>query len=109
MNEYERASKEIIPAARAAMIKALSEKHSMNESTIARALGITQAAISKHLAKKYSNTIKELEGKVDPNLVTAYAEKIVAGNKEAVNEYICITCSALNRFDCSFAKINRSA
>jgi predicted transcriptional regulator len=101
---YERATKEIIPAVRYALIKTLNSKYSQKEEEIADSLGMTQAAISKYINGKFSDKIKSIGDGIDAGIVDAYAEKIAAGNKEMANVCICTICNKLNSFGCSFSK-----
>ncbi len=107
MGGYERAYKEIIPAARAALILELKNKYNIKEETISRYVGITQAAISKYINGKYSEGIKEIAAKMDREIIAAYAEKIAKGNPEMINKYLCTICSKLNGFDCRFSAADK--
>lgn len=100
---YEKAYKEIIPAARAALIIELKKKYDLKEEAISGYMGMTQAAISKYLNEKYSEKLKELIEKIDRSTIEAYAEKVVNGSENAVNVYLCTVCSAMNDFNCRFS------
>lgn len=100
---YEKAYRDIIPAARAALIIELKKKYNIKEEVISSYVGITQAAISKYLNGKYSARIKEIVERMDKGTIEAYAEKIANGNPEAINKYLCTMCNALNSFDCRFS------
>lgn len=102
---YERAYKEIVPAARAALILELKEKYHIKEEAISEYLGITQAAISKYVNGKYSSKIKEIAEKMDRKTIEEYAAMIASGRPEMVNKYLCTICNTLNRFDCGFSSI----
>ncbi|MGD0510315.1 MAG: hypothetical protein ABSA33_00595 [Candidatus Micrarchaeaceae archaeon] len=56
----EKAMKLTIPALRIAVSCSLSKGHKMNETDIANALGIAQAAVSKYLNGKYSKEVKRV-------------------------------------------------
>jgi predicted transcriptional regulator len=100
---YEKAYKEVIPAARAALILELKKKYNMKEELISKYLGITQAAISKYLNGKYSTKIKEIAATIDRATIEAYADKIATGNADAVNAYMCRICNTMNNFNCRFS------
>ncbi|HUB92402.1 MAG TPA: helix-turn-helix domain-containing protein [Candidatus Saccharimonadales bacterium] len=103
LSGYERAYKEIVPAARAALIIELNKKYNIKEELISKYVGITQAAISKYLNGRYSARIKEIVEKIDKATIETYAEKIANGHPEAINKYLCTICNAMNDFDCRFS------
>jgi predicted transcriptional regulator len=107
LSGYEKAYKEVIPAARAALIAELKKKYNIKEEAISEYLGITQAAISKYLNGKYSARIKEIEGQIDKSTIALYAEKIAKGNTEAMNLYMCTICNTLNTFNCKFSSAKK--
>ena len=100
---YEKAYREIVPAARAALIAELQKKYKIKEEAISEYVGITQAAISKYVNGKYSSRIKSAVEKIDRNVIEAYAEKVAGGNKEEVGRYLCKVCNTLNSFNCKFS------
>ncbi len=102
-SKYEKAYKEIIPAARAALIVELSKNHGIKEDAISEYVGITQAAISKYLNGKYSDRIKSTMEKIDKEMLKEYTEKIRNETPRALNKYLCTACSKLNGFDCRFS------
>lgn len=102
-SKYEKAYKEVIPAARAALIAELSKTHGIKEDAISEHVGITQAAISKYLNGKYSEKIKSTMEKIDKETIKEYAEKIKSETPKALNKYLCTVCSKLNEFDCRFS------
>ena len=57
----ERAIKLTLPAARASVAKRLKETYGMNQSEIAKSLGVAQAAVSKYLKSSYSDRVKKIE------------------------------------------------
>ena len=103
LSGYEKAYKEIIPAARAALIIELNKKYNIKEEAISDYIGITQAAISKYLNGKYSAKIKEIAGTIDKNTIALYAGEIAKGNVSAVDHYMCTICNTLNVFNCKFS------
>ena len=68
------ASKSVIPAIRAMVVRRLVDQHGMTQQQAARLLGITQPAVSKYMHKKRGIAIK-LEGIAD---VDKAANKIAA-------------------------------
>ncbi len=105
-NGYERASREIVPAVRYALIKRLKAKYNMREEDISKYLGITQAAISKYLGEKRSAKIKAISEKIDANIIEECAESIRGGGEELVDTCICSVCTSLNSFGCRFSRVN---
>ena len=63
--DYENATKFTIPAVRAAAAISLSKNHNMDETTIAKSLGIAQAAVSKYLSGTYSAKVGMLVGIIE--------------------------------------------
>jgi predicted transcriptional regulator len=68
------ASKSVIPAIRAMVVRRLVDRHGMTQEQAARLLGITQPAVSKYMHNKRGIAIK-LEGIAD---VDEAANKIAA-------------------------------
>jgi len=54
----ELASKSVIPAIRALVVKRLVEEHNMTQQEAAKLLGVTQPAVSKYLHEKRGAAIK---------------------------------------------------
>ena len=109
MNEYERASKKIVPAARIVIARQLKEKYNMTESHIAEILGVAQAAVSKYLNNKYSSPVGKLYKKIDTSKIDEYIDKIAKGDKLRLKMCICSICCTLNDFDCEFSVPNSQA
>ncbi len=105
---YEKAMKEVIPTIRYALVKELKVKYNKKEEDIARSLEVTQAAISKYLRGKISEKIRDLETRVDKELIDKYAKRIAGGDKEAANICICTACKAINDFGCKFSSSEKS-
>lgn len=103
MDSYEKAAKEIVPAARAMIARQLSEKYNMTECRIAAILGIAQAAVSKYLNSKQSEVTKALSARISDSYITDYIEKIAAGDTKSLNMCICSICCSINDFGCSFS------
>ncbi len=100
---YEKAYKEVIPAARAALIQELKTRYNIKEEAMSEYLEMTQAAISKYINGKYSDRVKKIHEMVDKQIVEAYAKKIVEGNHTLTNKYLCTICSKMNGFNCRFS------
>lgn len=100
---YEKAYKEVIPAARAALIQELKTRYNIKEDAISEYLGMTQAAISKYVNGKYSARVKRIYEMIDRQVVEAYAKKIAEENGNVANKYLCTICSKMNGFDCRFS------
>ena len=71
--DYEKADKEIIPAARLFIATVLKKRYNMTEQDIADRLGVAQAAVSKYLNGKSSARIAEIKETImkDENLHSA--------------------------------------
>jgi len=71
-----------IPAARAAVAKALNKKYEMSQQQIARSLGVAQAAISKYLSGRYSSKIKMVERVIESRRYEAQIAKKIADKED---------------------------
>ena len=106
MNGYERASDEIVPAVRLVIAMELRSRYNMTEERIASILGVAQAAVSKYLNGKSSQTVKDISGQIDRAKISRHIEAIAKGDETALNQCICSLCSVLNKFDCKFSALN---
>ncbi len=104
----ELASKSVIPAIRALIVKRLVEEHDMTQQEAAKLLGVTQPAVSKYLHQKRGAAIrlggiKEVEqatSQIADMVSTHKAEPTdVMGKIEAVCEYV-----RRNRYMCDLHK-----
>ncbi|MDE1762117.1 MAG: hypothetical protein KGH59_01220 [Candidatus Micrarchaeota archaeon] len=100
---YETAANEVVPAIRSYIAKELTEKHNLSEERVAALLGVAQAAVSKYINEKYSDRVKEMEAKLNKELIDKYVAKIAEGQKAYVNACICRLCHSVNKFDCAFS------
>jgi predicted transcriptional regulator len=104
----ELASKSVIPAIRALVVKRLVEEHGMTQQQAAKLLGVTQPAVSKYLHQKRGaairlNGIKEIDqatGEI-ANMVSSRRVKPleVMSKIEAACEYV-----KRNRYMCDLHK-----
>ena len=104
----ELASKSVIPALRALIVKRLVEEHGMTQQEAAKLLGVTQPAVSKYLHQKRGAAIRltgireidEATGEI-ANLVSSRKVKPidVMSRIEAACEYV-----RKNRFMCDLHK-----
>jgi len=104
----ELASKSVIPAIRALVVKRLVEEHGMTQQEAAKLLGVTQPAVSKYLHEKRGAAIK-LNGIKEIDKATGEIAKLVSSQKvpqievmskiEAACEYI-----RRNRYMCDLHK-----
>ncbi len=108
-NGYERASKEIVPAARVVIARRLKEKYNMTETDIAKILGIAQAAVSKYLNEDYSKLVESTAHEINMDEIDRYIEKISKGDQIAVKKCICSVCNTMNDFDCSLSAVKVSS
>lgn len=106
-NGYEKASKQIVPAARIAVARQLKSRYNMTESSIAQVLGVAQAAVSDYLNGNYSKLVENAVKKVDVEGVDRYIVQISKGNKVKLKQCICTICSDMNSFNCRFSAVKR--
>lgn len=106
-NGYERASKEIVPAARIALARELKSRYNMTESNIAQVLGVAQAAVSDYLNGNYSKVVENAVEKVDVDSIDKYIVQISKGNKVKLKQCVCTICSGINGFNCRFSAIKQ--
>ncbi|MDE1855416.1 MAG: hypothetical protein KGH57_03825 [Candidatus Micrarchaeota archaeon] len=108
-SKYEQISEETVPAAKSIIARALILKHNMTETDAASYLGVAQAAISKYVTEKYSDSLKrrvaEIEAKINDKreLIDGYVKQIADGKGEYVNICICTICSISNGIFCAFS------
>jgi len=104
----ELASKSVIPAIRALIVKRLVEEHDMTQQEAAKLLGVTQPAVSKYLHQKRGAAIrlggiKEIEqatSEIAEMVSTHKAQPTeVMGKIEAACEYV-----RRNRYMCDLHK-----
>jgi len=74
------ASKSVIPAIRAMVVRRLVDRHGMTQQEAARLLGITQPAVSKYLHKKRGVAIK-LEGIADVDEAASKIASLLVSGK----------------------------
>jgi hypothetical protein len=104
----ELASKSVIPAIRALVVKRLVEEHGMTQQEAAKLLGVTQPAVSKYLHEKRGAAIK-LNGIREIDEATGEIAELVSSQKvpqievmskiEAACDYI-----RRNRYMCDLHK-----
>jgi len=104
----ELASKSVIPAIRALIVKRLVEEHGMTQQEAAKLLGVTQPAVSKYLHQKRGAAIR-LTGIKEIDEATGDIANLVSSRKvkpidvmsriEAACEYV-----RKNRFMCDLHK-----
>ncbi|MDE1874012.1 MAG: hypothetical protein KGI04_02735 [Candidatus Micrarchaeota archaeon] len=108
-SKYETISEETVPAAKSIIARALVLQHKMKETDVAEYLGVAQAAISKYITEKYSDSLKskvaEIEAKIQDKrgLIDEYVRLIAEGKEEYVNVCICTICSVSNGIVCAFS------
>jgi len=76
----ELASKSVIPAIRALVVKRLVEEHGMTQQEAAKLLGVTQPAVSKYLHEKRGAAIK-LNGIKEIDEATGEIAELVSSRK----------------------------
>jgi len=104
----ELASKSVIPAIRALIVKRLVEDHGMTQQEAAKLLGVTQPAVSKYLHEKRGAAIKLIGIREIDQATTEIAEMVstqkaqpieVMSRIEAACEYV-----RRNRYMCDLHK-----
>jgi len=76
----ELASKSVIPAIRALIVKRLVEEHGMTQQEAAKLLGVTQPAVSKYLHQKRGAAI-QLNGIKEIDSATSEIAEMVSNHK----------------------------
>ncbi len=104
----ELASKSVIPAIRALIVKRLVEEHDMTQEHAAKLLGVTQPAVSKYLHQKRGAAIK-LSGIKEVEKATHEIADMVSSRKVKpieVMSRIEATCDYVrrNRYMCDLHK-----
>jgi len=104
----ELASKSVIPAIRALVVRRLVEEHGMTQQEAAKLLGVTQPAVSKYLHEKRGAAIK-LSGIKEIDQATGEIAELVSSKRvhqievmskiEAACEYV-----RKNRYMCDLHK-----
>ncbi len=107
IDNYEVASKAVIPAARLRIARELRSKFNLTESRIASILGVAQAAVSKYLNGEYSKSIDDLAKRIDPSEIDPHIKKIAEGSTTELKKCVCSICSSVNRFECKFSQFNQ--
>jgi predicted transcriptional regulator len=104
----ELASKSVIPAIRALIVKRLVEEHGMTQQEAAKLLGVTQPAVSKYLHEKRGaaiqlNGIKEIDAATEEIAMMVSSRKAkqieVMSKIEAACDYV-----RKNRYMCDLHK-----
>ena len=104
----ELASKSVIPAIRALVVKRLVEQHGMTQQEAAKLLGVTQPAVSKYLHEKRGAAIKlggiqaidEATGEIAEMISSRKAPQVEVMSKiEAACDYV-----RKNRYMCDLHK-----
>lgn len=104
----ELASKSVIPAIRALVVKRLVEQHGMTQQEAAKLLGVTQPAVSKYLHEKRGAAIK-LSGIKEIDEATGEIAELVSSHKTSqivVMSKIEAACDYVrrNRYMCDLHK-----
>ncbi len=95
----EQVYKYYLPAVRAAIAQLLYKSYGMNQTQIAKHLGITQVAVYKILTNNRSEKVEKLlKNKKIREFAKKTAKRIAKEklNYEKVNEAICKECSVVN-------------
>ncbi len=101
MTEYEHMIKEFMPSLKASAARIMYNDKRMKQEDIAKFLGITQAAVSKYLSGRYSNTVKKFESKLNKAEVAAFVDMIVNSNAYDSQRVVCKMCARNLSFECN--------
>jgi hypothetical protein len=101
MTEYEHMIKEFMPSLRAKAAKIMYDERKLRQEDIARFLGITQAAVSKYLSGKYSDTVKVFESTLKKSEVEVFVDRMVADRPYESQKVVCKMCARNLSFDCN--------
>ena len=108
--DYEKADKEIIPAARLFIATVLKKRYNMTEQDIADRLGVAQAAVSKYLNGKSSARIAEIKETImKDERFNYYIEMIHEKKEHYVELCICTICRVLTDAECRFSYADKIA
>ena len=108
--DYEKADKEIVPAARLFIASELKRRYNMKEQEIADLLGVAQAAVSKYLNDRYSEKVAGLKEQImKDERFNYYIEKIHERKEHYVELCICTICRTLTKFNCKFSYADKTA
>ncbi len=108
--DYEKADKEVIPAARLFIATALKKRYNMTEQEIAERLGVAQAAVSKYLNGKSSKKISEIKERImNDERFNYYIEKIHERKENYVELCICTICRSITVAECKFSYADKLA
>ena len=78
-----------IPAVRVVVAKSLKKNYNMNQSEIAKSLGVAQAAVSKYLSNRYSTKIAKIEKVIESKKLAQGTIRIARnGDKRRVSQSI---------------------
>ena len=98
--EYENMVKEFLPALRASAAKMMANEYKMSQMKIAKALNTTQAAVSKYLSGKYSNSVKRFEKTFERSEVETFVRNVVENSGYDAQRIVCALCSRNLSFRC---------
>lgn len=91
-----------LPALKASVARELAERYAFRQEDIASLLGVTQAAVSKYHAGRYSRKIKEAEKSARVKKLAAGIARNLAGKKTGrrdVAAEMCAACKGLRNID----------
>ncbi|MBM3229769.1 hypothetical protein FJZ26_05025 [Candidatus Parvarchaeota archaeon] len=96
-----------IPALKAGIVQSLYASHGMSQVRIAKALGMTQAQVSKYITHDYSHEIEKAQKTA---LISKNSKQIAMriardgiGSFE-ISRMVCTTCATINPdYDCLFS------
>ncbi len=107
----EQVVKELLPALRARTAVELYREHGQSQATIAKELGITQAAVSKYVTGNYQNKVKMLSrdariASMAKELARDIAVKHI--DRKQLIASICDCCVSFRQEDCAIRSPSRA-
>lgn len=87
--------RKFIPALKIAVAKELKER-GLKQIEIANILGLTQAAISKYFAEKYSKEVKRIEKEKELKIIARKMVESMFKERKDMGIIICKYCHQLN-------------
>jgi predicted transcriptional regulator len=93
------ASKSVVPALKALMVKELLERHSLKQEQAAKLLGISQSAVSKYTKQVRGHAIRIRNMEEVQPLVNSLVDLVVEGNFERTDflNFFCQACMTVRK------------
>lgn len=99
--DYEIALNEFMPAFRAAAGRLMVTKYGISQQKAASLLNVTQAAISKYINERYSQSIKDAGQRINDEFVDTFVRKMIEEDNRNAQKTMCKACQKYHRFGCA--------